>query len=87
MNGKLHLGHAFTICKAEFAARFSAFSASACCFRSGFTARECPSRHAEKLQAEVKQFGNPQFADEPPKAKRPRQRGAKRREKEKGKGC
>lgn len=93
MNGKLHLGHAFTICKAEFAARFQRLLGKRVLFPFGFHCTGMPiAACAEKLQAEVKQFGNPpQFpADEPPKKAKeaaPAGGGKKGGKKKKGKAA
>ena len=44
MNGRLHLGHAFTVTKADFAAAYQKLKGKTSFSPSLFTAPECPSR-------------------------------------------
>eukprot|EP00472_Partenskyella_glossopodia_P008685 CAMPEP_0197519170 /NCGR_PEP_ID=MMETSP1318-20131121/4439_1 /TAXON_ID=552666 /ORGANISM="Partenskyella glossopodia, Strain RCC365" /LENGTH=1168 /DNA_ID=CAMNT_0043070003 /DNA_START=14 /DNA_END=3520 /DNA_ORIENTATION=+ len=60
MNGKLHLGHAFTLCKAEFAARFQRINGKQVLFPFGFHCTGMPiAACAEKLAKEMAMYGNP----------------------------
>ena len=63
MNGKLHLGHAFSITKAEFAARFARLNGKRVLFPFGFHCTGMPiAAAALKLQESIKQRagGQPQ---------------------------
>eukprot|EP00466_Bigelowiella_natans_P016187 jgi/Bigna1/54300/estExt_Genewise1Plus.C_310109 len=81
MNGKLHLGHAFTLCKAEFAARFQRLLGKKVLFPFGFHCTGMPiAACAEKLEKEIKQFGNPpQFPVEEDKPEEKKDEGKKGR--------
>lgn len=60
MNGKLHLGHAFSISKCEFAVRYQRMKGKNALFPFGFHCTGMPIKAcADKLKREIKQFGNP----------------------------
>ena len=60
MNGALHLGHAFSVVKAEFAVRFQRLLGKHTLFPFGFHCTGMPILAcAQKLQKEVQRFGNP----------------------------
>eukprot|EP00762_Andalucia_godoyi_P003036 ANDGO_04173.mRNA.1 Leucine--tRNA ligase len=60
MNGKLHLGHAFTACKAEFAVRYNKLLGKQVLFPFGFHCTGMPIMAcAGRLQREMAEFGNP----------------------------
>lgn len=60
MNGALHLGHAFSVVKAEFAVRFQRLLGKHTLFPFGFHCTGMPILAcAQKLQNEVKRYGNP----------------------------
>jgi leucyl-tRNA synthetase len=60
MNGTIHLGHAFTLCKAEFAARYQRTLGKRVLWPFGFHCTGMPiAACADKLKREVAQFGNP----------------------------
>lgn len=60
MNGRLHLGHAFSITKAEFAARFQRMLGKNVLFPFGFHCTGMPIQAAaNKLKEELETFGFP----------------------------
>eukprot|EP00040_Diaphanoeca_grandis_P017534 m.91598 g.91598 ORF g.91598 m.91598 type:complete len:1074 (-) comp26486_c1_seq1:257-3478(-) len=59
-NGKLHLGHAFSLSKAEFAVGFQRLLGKKCLFPLGFHCTGMPIKAAaDKLKNEIEQFGCP----------------------------
>lgn len=59
-NGFLHLGHAFTISKAEFAVSYMRMKGVRCLFPFGFHTTGMPIQAcANKLRGEIERFGNP----------------------------
>ncbi|KAI6243080.1 Leucyl-tRNA synthetase [Aphelenchoides fujianensis] len=66
MNGRLHVGHTFSLSKAEFAVGFERMRGKRALFPFGFHATGMPIKAcADKLKAEIERFGNPpQFPDE-----------------------
>lgn len=68
MNGSLHLGHAFTISKIEFAAGFERMRGKRVLFPVGFHATGMPIKSsADKLVREIEMFGEDfeGYSDEP----------------------
>lgn len=65
MNGRLHLGHTFSLTKCEFAVRFQRLKGKQCLFPFGFHCTGMPIKAcADKLKREMEQFGYPpQFPD------------------------
>lgn len=60
MNGRLHLGHAFSLTKAEFTARFQRLLGKNVLFPFGFHCTGMPIQAAaNKLKTELETFGNP----------------------------
>jgi len=60
MNGRLHLGHTFTISKCEFAVGFQRLRGKKCLFPFGFHVSGMPIKAcADKIAREMKMFGNP----------------------------
>merc|ERR1719391_1411468 len=60
MNGRLHLGHTFTITKCEFATRFQRLMGKNCLFPFGFHCTGMPIKAcADKLKREMEDFGFP----------------------------
>ncbi|KAM3723058.1 Leucine--tRNA ligase [Dirofilaria immitis] len=60
MNGRLHLGHSFTISKAEFAIGFQRLMGKRCLFPFGLHCTGMPIKVcADKLKREVEEFGYP----------------------------
>ena len=60
MNGRLHLGHAFSLTKAEFAAGFKRLRGYNVLFPFGFHCTGMPIQAAaNKLKGEIQRFGNP----------------------------
>ncbi|KAL6050311.1 leucine--tRNA ligase, variant 2 [Balamuthia mandrillaris] len=60
MNGRLHLGHTFTLSKAEFAAAFQRLQGKRSLFPFGFHCTGMPIKAcADKLKREIEQYGNP----------------------------
>lgn len=60
MNGRLHLGHTFTITKAEFAVNFQRMKGKRAIFPFGMHCTGMPIMAcADKLKREIEQFGNP----------------------------
>ncbi|ETN97635.1 hypothetical protein RFI_39894 [Reticulomyxa filosa] len=66
MNGILHLGHAFTLTKAEFAAGYQRLKGKNVLFPFGFHCTGMPiAACAQKIREEISHFGNPpQFPKE-----------------------
>ncbi|XP_060530694.1 leucine--tRNA ligase, cytoplasmic [Cylas formicarius] len=65
MNGRLHLGHAFSLSKCEFAARFQRLLGKKVLFPLGFHCTGMPIKAcADKLKREMELYGTPpQFPD------------------------
>jgi len=60
MNGRLHLGHTFTLTKVEFAANYQRLKGKHVLFPFGFHCTGMPIKAcADKLKREIEQFGNP----------------------------
>lgn len=60
MNGKLHLGHTFTISKCEFAVGYERLKGKRCLFPFGFHCTGMPIKAcADKLKREMADFGCP----------------------------
>lgn len=60
MNGKLHLGHSYSISKVEFAIAYQRLLGKSCLFPLGFHCTGMPILAcADKLKREVEQFGYP----------------------------
>ncbi|CAF3462866.1 unnamed protein product [Rotaria sp. Silwood1] len=60
MNGRLHLGHTFSLSKCEFAVGFQRLRGKHCLFPFGFHCTGMPIRAAaDKLKRELEQFGFP----------------------------
>jgi len=60
MNGKLHLGHTFTISKCEFAVGYQRLKGKKCLFPFGFHCTGMPIKAcADKLKREMELFGCP----------------------------
>ncbi|EDR29663.1 leucyl-tRNA synthetase, cytoplasmic, putative [Entamoeba dispar SAW760] len=60
MNGRLHLGHTFTVTKAEFAARYHKLKGEAVMFPFGFHCTGMPIKAcADKLKTEIEKYGCP----------------------------
>ncbi|KAL2931414.1 Leucine--tRNA ligase cytoplasmic [Bienertia sinuspersici] len=60
MNGYLHLGHAFSLSKVEFAAAYHRLRGANVLFPFGFHCTGMPIKAAaDKLAREIQQFGNP----------------------------
>eukprot|EP01083_Nonionella_stella_P252141 869121_1 len=60
MNGYLHLGHAFTITKADFRAGYERLKGKNVLFPFAFHCTGMPiAAAAKKIDTEIKQFGNP----------------------------
>ena len=70
MNGRLHLGHAFSLTKAEFAAGFKRLRGYNVLFPFGFHCTGMPIQAAaNKLKNEIAKYGNPpQFPEDKPPA-------------------
>ncbi|XP_015775131.1 PREDICTED: leucine--tRNA ligase, cytoplasmic-like isoform X2 [Acropora digitifera] len=66
MNGRLHLGHAFTISKAEFAVGYHRLKGKRCLFPFGFHCTGMPIKAcADKLKYEMNDYGfPPKFPEE-----------------------
>lgn len=66
MNGKLHLGHSFSISKVDFAIAYQRLLGKKCLFPLGFHCTGMPILAcADKLRREIELYGNPpQFPDE-----------------------
>jgi leucyl-tRNA synthetase len=65
-NGRLHVGHTFSLSKAEFAVGFERMRGKRALFPFGFHATGMPIKAcADKLKFEIAQYGNPpNFPDE-----------------------
>ena len=60
MNGRLHLGHAFSLSKVEFAVGFQRMLGKRCLFPFGFHCTGMPIKAcADKLTREMELFGTP----------------------------
>ena len=60
MNGRLHLGHTFTITKCEFAVGYQRLLGKRCLFPFGFHCTGMPIKAcADKLKREMEDFGYP----------------------------
>ena len=60
MNGRLHLGHTFTISKCEFAVGYQRLTGKKCLFPFGFHVTGMPIKAcADKIKKEMERFGNP----------------------------
>ena len=60
MNGKLHLGHTFTLSKCEFAVGYQRLVGKKCLFPFGFHCTGMPIKAcADKLKREMEDFGYP----------------------------
>jgi len=60
MNGRLHLGHTFTICKCEFAVGFQRLKGKKCLFPFGFHVTGMPIKAcADKIKREMETYGYP----------------------------
>lgn len=60
MNGRLHLGHTFSLSKAEFAVRFHRLNGKRVLFPLGFHCTGMPIKAcADKLKREIESFGYP----------------------------
>lgn len=60
MNGRLHLGHTFTISKCEFAVGYQRLKGKKCLFPFGFHVSGMPIKAcADKIAREMKTYGNP----------------------------
>lgn len=60
MNGRLHLGHTFTISKAEYTAGYQRLKGKRALFPFGFHCTGMPIKAcADKLKREIEEFGNP----------------------------
>ncbi|XP_074598670.1 leucyl-tRNA synthetase isoform X2 [Brevipalpus obovatus] len=60
MNGQLHIGHAFSLSKAEFATRFQRLMGKNALFPLGFHCTGMPIKAcADKLKREIEEFGYP----------------------------
>uniref|UniRef100_A0AAQ5XV64 Leucine--tRNA ligase, cytoplasmic n=1 Tax=Amphiprion ocellaris TaxID=80972 RepID=A0AAQ5XV64_AMPOC len=66
MNGRLHLGHTFSLSKCEFAVGYQALKGKKCLFPFGLHCTGMPIKAcADKLKREMELYGNPpQFPDE-----------------------
>jgi leucyl-tRNA synthetase len=66
MNGRLHLGHAFSLTKAEFMARFQRLNGKNVLFPFGFHCTGMPIQAAaNKLKRELATYGNPPVFPDP----------------------
>ncbi|KAK6045782.1 hypothetical protein COOONC_16713 [Cooperia oncophora] len=60
MNGRLHLGHTFTLSKCEFAVGYQRLIGKRCLFPFGFHCTGMPIKAcADKLKREMEDFGYP----------------------------
>lgn len=60
MNGRLHLGHTFSLSKCEFAARYEKLKGKKVLFPFGFHCTGMPIKAcADKLKREIELYGNP----------------------------
>lgn len=59
-NGRLHLGHTFSLSKCEFAVGYNRLRGRRCLFPFGFHCTGMPIKAcADRLKREIEQFGNP----------------------------
>jgi leucyl-tRNA synthetase len=66
MNGRLHLGHTFTVSKAEYAAGYQRLKGKKVLFPFGFHCTGMPIKAcADKIKREMEQFGCPPKFPEP----------------------
>ncbi|KCV67216.1 leucyl-tRNA synthetase, partial [Fonticula alba] len=69
MNGRLHLGHAFSFSKADFSVAYQRMMGKVCVFPFGFHCTGMPIKvSADRLKNEIATYGNPPVfpgADEP----------------------
>eukprot|EP00398_MALV-I-01_sp_L67-1_P000400 gene400-4_t len=78
MNGKLHLGHAFTITKAEFAARFQQLNGKQVLWPFAYHCTGMPiCAAANKLKAELENAGKEQAEEEPTASETPEKKEEK----------
>uniref|UniRef100_T1HFE1 leucine--tRNA ligase n=1 Tax=Rhodnius prolixus TaxID=13249 RepID=T1HFE1_RHOPR len=68
MNGRLHLGHSFSLSKCEFAVRYNRLKGKRCLFPFAFHCSGIPIKAcADKLKKELKEYGfPPQFPTDIP---------------------
>jgi leucyl-tRNA synthetase len=67
MNGRLHLGHAFTLSKAEFAVGYQRLKGKRILFPFGLHCTGMPIKAcADKIKREIAEFGNPPVFPEGP---------------------
>lgn len=68
MNGRLHLGHTFSLSKCEFAIRYHRLKGKRCLFPFGFHCTGMPIKAcADKLKREIETYGfPPRFPDDEP---------------------
>ncbi|XP_046391331.1 leucine--tRNA ligase, cytoplasmic [Ischnura elegans] len=60
MNGRLHLGHTFSLSKCEFAVRYNRLKGKQCLFPFAFHCTGMPIKAcADKLKREMEEYGNP----------------------------
>ena len=60
MNGRLHLGHAFSLSKVEFAVGYERMKGKRCLFPFGFHCTGMPIKaSADKIKREMELYGNP----------------------------
>ncbi|ETN58342.1 leucyl-tRNA synthetase [Anopheles darlingi] len=89
MNGRLHLGHAFSLSKAEFAVRYHRLKGRKVLFPLGFHCTGMPIKAcADKLKREIELYGCPPVfpLDEPAAAEeKPEERDVVPKDKSKGK--
>lgn len=86
-NGFLHIGHAFSLSKAEFAVGYKRMKNIKCLYPFGFHCTGMPIQTcANKLEKEIKTYGNPpQFPEEDPESEQPKQESGGMVDKTKGK--
>lgn len=87
MNGVLHLGHAFTLSKVDFASRYHRLKGENILFPFGFHCTGMPiAACADKLKREVANFGNPPiFPDEEPSTEKKKDAPTKKKKEAKKK--
>lgn len=72
MNGRLHLGHSFTVTKAEYTTRFQRLLKKRAIFPFGLHCTGMPIKAcADKLKREIETFGNPPVFPVPVKEETP----------------
>merc|ERR1712038_2127503 len=86
MNGALHLGHGFTLCKTEFAVRYQRLKGKQTLYPFGFHCTGMPiAACAGKIQREIAAYGNPPIF--PEATQKPIQKKQeKKEEQKKGRG-